>query len=55
MATERAETLRECAILAARSKEAQVSVGYAIAREIWSLWWEEQDAPRNVDTEKAER
>jgi len=53
MATERAETLKECAILAARSKEAQVSVGYAIAREIWKLWWEEQDG--QVDRPRAEQ
>lgn len=40
---ERMAVLRECAILAAKSAECSTATGYAIAREIWSLWWREKD------------
>jgi hypothetical protein len=39
--SERANVLREAAILVAQSKEAHTSECYAIARELWRLWWME--------------
>jgi hypothetical protein len=37
--SERAKVLREAAILVASSREAKTSECYAIARELWRLWW----------------
>ena len=41
-ANARLKTLAETARLVAKSKDAPVSVGYAIARDVWGLWWVEK-------------
>lgn len=38
----RADTIKEMAAMVAKSKETKVSDAYAIARELWTIWWREQ-------------
>ena len=40
---DRHNVIREVASLVASSKEAPTSVAYAIAREIWTVYWKETE------------
>ena len=38
---ERMNVIAEAALIIAKSKQVPTSIGYALAREIYGLWWEE--------------
>lgn len=41
--TERMRVLREAATVVAKSNEVPTASAYAVARELWGLWWAERD------------
>ncbi len=41
--SKRLDVLQEVATLIAKSEHAKVSTTYAMAGEVWALWWAEKD------------
>ena len=53
MKNERLEALKQAATAVAKSPHASSSVTYAIARDLWRVWWDEREAFALIGTSKS--